>query len=65
MVADEDRDSLARLQATLTPGVRQRIRPLVELLVAQLSALVDDRQPIAVAGGADREDATDHPVALE
>ena len=49
MVAYEDRDPLARLQASFTPGIGERVCARVELAVAELAALVDHHGAIAMA----------------
>ena len=52
MVAGEDRDPFAGLEASFAPGVRERVRALIELAVAELAELVDHHGAIAVADGA-------------
>ena len=65
VVAGQDRDALAGLEAALAPGVGERIGALVELPVAQLAALVDQRRAVAVAERAGRDRAAEQAVALE
>ena len=65
MVTREDRHALAGLEPVLAPGVGERVRALVELLVAELAALVDHHGTVAVAQRAGHERATEQAVALE
>ena len=81
VVAREDRDPLAglepalasvgervercRARSSLAPGVRERVRALVELLVGQLAALVDHHGAVAVTERAGHDRTADQAVALE
>ena len=49
VIARQDRDAFAGLETALAPRVGERVRALIELLVAELAALVDQRDAVAVA----------------
>ncbi len=65
VIAREDRDPLPGLEPSLAPGVRERIRALVELLVGQLAALVDHHGAVAVTERAGHDRTADQAIALE
>ena len=65
VVAGQNRHALAGLQAALAPRVGQRVGALVELLIAELAALVDHHRPVAVANRPGHDRTREQAVALE
>jgi hypothetical protein len=65
VVAGQDGHAVSRLESFAKPGGGQRVHPLVELLVGELTLLVDDGQVPAVADRGQRHGSAEHPVALE
>ena len=65
MVAREDRNSIAGLESVLAPCVGERVGPLVEFLVAELTTLVDHHGSVAVTEPSRHDRATEQAVALK
>ena len=65
MVARHDRDAVSRREPALAPGIGERVGTLVELPVAQLAALVDQRDVVAVSNRAGRDRTAQQPISLE
>ena len=65
VVAGQDGDAVARLQAPLAPGVGQRVGPLVEILVGEIAALVAQSHLVTVSDRSDGHRAGQQAEPLE
>jgi hypothetical protein len=65
MVADQDCDSVPGLEPAVAPRVRDRVGAFVQLLVGELTELVDQHDAIPMADRSHRDRPAQQPEAFE